>query len=76
MGKTLLAVNIAINSARCGRKILYISCEMNNEIIMQRIISSEAEVLLSNILQGNLSAYEWDKIVSCIGSSLPELKEN
>lgn len=62
MGKTSLALAIASNLAKSGRKVLFVSCEMNEEILMNRIITAEAEIELNKINKGALAEKDWDKI--------------
>lgn len=64
MGKTSLALNMAVNFAKNDRKVLFISCEMGDEILMQRIIASESEVHLNKLLGGDLSPDEWERIAN------------
>lgn len=68
MGKTSLALAIASNLAKSGRKVLFVSCEMNEEILMNRIITAEAEIELNKINKGALAEKDWDKISKTLNS--------
>ena len=77
MGKTSFALNIACNFALSGAKVLFISCEMNCDIIMQRIISSQAEVSLDKLLKGNMSEDDWEKVAKTVDElNNPRITEN
>ena len=52
MGKTALAMNIARNVAETGSILVY-SLEMGKDQLMQRLISAESRISLSDILKGD-----------------------
>jgi len=56
MGKTALAVNIAVNAALAGHKVLVFSLEMKSQKLVERTVSSMARIPFSVILTGNLDA--------------------
>lgn len=47
MGKTSLAVNVMLNMAKCGKKVLFFSLEMSKAEIVQRMIAVTGECDLS-----------------------------
>jgi len=53
MGKTALAVNIALNAAKRGEPVFIATLEMTPSEIKERIIASEADVNLRRVKQGN-----------------------
>ncbi len=55
VGKTSLALDIARNAARAGFTVGVFSLEMSREQLQDRIISSESQVPLWNILTGRIS---------------------
>lgn len=77
MGKTSLATNIAFNAASKysfetqddgskrtvdGAIVGFFSLEMSNDQLATRIISDRAEISSHKIRQGQITAYEFDKI--------------
>jgi replicative DNA helicase len=64
VGKTSLALNIAINAARAGVTIAFFSLEMPAIQLTQRVLSSEASVDSSRMRTGNLSDADWKDIIS------------
>ena len=49
MGKTALAVNLAVNAAKAGKKVAMFSLEMSKTQIGQRILASFAQMNLSSL---------------------------
>lgn len=49
MGKTVMALNIALSMAKHGKKILYFSMEMTPEELISRIIANEANISAQNL---------------------------
>ncbi|MDR2555264.1 MAG: replicative DNA helicase [Fibromonadaceae bacterium] len=54
MGKTALALNIAVNAAKQNKTVLFFSLEMNMQQLAIRVLSSEAEIDLSKLRQGKI----------------------
>ena len=63
MGKTSLALNIAVNAAKMDKVIALFSFEMNVAQITQRFLSSESKVNSLHLNTGNLSGGDMGKIV-------------
>ena len=67
MGKTALALNVALNVAKSVEKTVAIfSLEMSKEQIGTRILSAEALVENKRLTSGILDASDWDKIASAV----------
>ncbi len=65
MGKTSLALNIALNVAKAsGKAVAVFSLEMSKEQLVTRILSNQATVQSNKLLTGNLSESDWDRIAS------------
>lgn len=64
MGKTALALNIAINAVKTGVSIALFSLEMSKEQYVQRIISMESMVESSKLRSGNLDDEDWNRLLS------------
>lgn len=63
MGKTSLALNIALNVAKSTQKAVAVfSLEMSKEQLVTRVLSNEARVDSHKLLTGNLSERDWDEI--------------
>jgi replicative DNA helicase len=68
MGKTTLAMNIARNAAvEQGACVAVFSLEMSSEALVLRLLSAEANVLLSQIRLGQHSEIEEKRIMDAIG---------
>lgn len=72
-GKTALLVTIALNNARylvregLQGKILFLSMEMSVEEVTARFLSQLSEVPTTRILDGQMTADEWDRFNNAIG---------
>jgi replicative DNA helicase len=62
MGKTALALNMAVKMARDGHVVKYLSFESRSKSIINRIISSEAEVESDKITLGSLHSVEVQRV--------------
>ncbi|MEO0004537.1 MAG: replicative DNA helicase [candidate division WOR-3 bacterium] len=70
MGKTALALNIAVNaSARVSKPVAVaiFSLEMATESLIQRLICAEARVPLPKLRRGMLNNQEYTRIVTAVG---------
>ena len=63
VGKTSLALNIAMNAAKQGSSVAFVSLEMPADQIMQRIMCAEARVSLSHLRAGCIQDSDWGVIV-------------
>ena len=63
MGKTALALNIAVNAAKKGNVVALFSLEINVAQVTQRFLSSESKVNSFHLNTGNLSGGDMGKIV-------------
>lgn len=52
MGKTALACGMALNMAKCGKRIVFFTLEMSARNLIERMIATSAGVSLSVIKQG------------------------
>ena len=74
MGKTSLALNIAVNYAMMSRrKVAIFSLEMSDEQLASRILSSTAMVTSTDMRTGNLTQRDWAKLSEAV-SSLSETR--
>lgn len=72
MGKTSLALNIALNVAKNTRKAIAVfSLEMSKEQLVTRILSNEATVESQRLLTGNLRESDWTRIANATGILSP-----
>lgn len=44
MGKTAMAINIALNASRAGHKVLFLSLEQSSKAVMVRLLAAAADV--------------------------------
>ena len=65
MGKTSLALNVALNVAKgTGKTVAIFSLEMSREQLASRLLSSEALVENNRLRTGMLRETDWEKIAS------------
>jgi len=65
VGKTALALNVAIHAAtRHRKKVAFFSLEMPSEQLALRMLASEAKLDWRRLTQGQLQKYDWDKIAT------------
>lgn len=64
MGKTALAVNLAVNAAKAGKKIAMFSLEMSKTQIGQRILASFAQMNLSSLFKGELEGQDLVNLIT------------
>lgn len=63
MGKTSIALNITLNTAKtCGKTIAFFSLEMSREQLGTRLMSNESFVDNQKLVTGQLTEEEWAKI--------------
>lgn len=62
MGKTAFALNIATNAAKTGAHVLIFSLEMSEQLLSERILSSEALVEIKKMREGTVEDDEWTKL--------------
>ena len=63
MGKTSLALNIALNAAKAsGKTVAVFSLEMSRDQLVTRLIASEGLIENTRLVTGNLRESDWQKI--------------
>ena len=68
MGKSALAINMAVNVATITNKpVLFFSLEMGRAELTQRILSGEARVDSAKLRNGRLNEEDWRRIGKAIG---------
>ena len=69
MGKTSLALNIALNAAKAsGKTVAIFSLEMSRDQLVNRLIASEGLVENTRLVTGNLRESDWQKIAEAASS--------
>jgi replicative DNA helicase len=64
MGKTSIALNIALNAVRhSGKTAVFFSLEMSREQLVMRLLSAEAHIDSKKLLTGDLSMDEWNRLI-------------
>ncbi len=64
MGKTALAVNLAVNAAKAGKKVAMFSLEMSKTQIGQRILAAFALMNLSSLFKGELEGTDLVNLIT------------
>jgi len=68
MGKTALALNIAVNAAlRTNMAVGMFSLEMSRDVLVQRILCTEARVNLRDLRRGKISRQDWTRLTTALG---------
>lgn len=67
MGKTSLALNMAVAAAERQEPIAFFSLEMSNNELVQRLICSEARLSMHDMRRGNIKAHQWEDIARAMG---------
>lgn len=62
MGKTAMALNIAVNVARQNRPVAVFSLEMSKEQLVERLLSSEAYVPSDRLRTGLIEREQWEAL--------------
>ena len=71
MGKTSVALNLASNVAKQGKKVLFFSLEMNKMQLAQRVWFSHARVQSDKVRSGKIGMADW----AALGKSASELSK-
>jgi replicative DNA helicase len=65
VGKSTLALNMAVAAAKTGAPVMFSSLEMSSTELMQKIAAAEGKIALHHLThQGGLTAEEWETIRS------------
>lgn len=67
VGKTALALNMAVNAAKKGASVAIFSLEMGAEQLVQRVLCSEARINLQDVRTGYLKDSDWHAIHTAMG---------
>jgi replicative DNA helicase len=62
VGKSILGVNVAVEAARRGHGALFVSLEMPEVELADRIVAQLGAVALDSLTARNLSDGEWDRV--------------
>ncbi|MBS96868.1 MAG: replicative DNA helicase [SAR202 cluster bacterium] len=68
IGKSSLALNIAMNACKNNSTVAILSLEMSGEQLAMRMVSSEAKVDAHKVRQNLINSQEQQRIVSAIGT--------
>jgi len=69
MGKTSMALNVALSAAReSGKTVAIFSLEMSKEQLVTRLIASEGLVENQRLITGNLRESDWQRIAEAASS--------
>ena len=65
VGKSTLALNMAVAAGKTGATVLFSSLEMSSTELMQKVAAAEGKIALHHLThKGGLTAEEWEKIHS------------
>jgi replicative DNA helicase len=63
VGKSTLALNMAVAAAKTGAPVMFSSLEMSSTELMQKIAAAEGKIALHHLThQGGLTVEDWEKI--------------
>ena len=68
MGKTALSLNFALHNALYKKKkVAFFSLEMSKESVLMRLLSSLAQINLSQIMSGQIQEGRWSDLINSAG---------
>lgn len=67
VGKTMIGMQIGLNVASNGRKVMFTSLEMAEDQIMQRIITANTNIDSLRMRTGDLKDDEWADVMRVVG---------
>ena len=67
VGKTALALNMAVNAAKAGVPTTFFSLEMSASQLVQRIMCSEAKISLEKVRAGFMGEQDWQAMADAVG---------
>lgn len=67
VGKTALALNMAVNAAKYGTSVAIFSLEMSCEQLVQRVLCSEARINLQDVRTGYVKESDWHAVHVAMG---------
>ena len=67
VGKSIFAMTICMNAAKQGKRVLYISLEMEPEELMEREFAAVSLVPLTEITSDEISPESWVKLAESVG---------
>ena len=69
MGKTSIALNMAVSAAKAsGKTVAVFSLEMSRQQLAMRLLSGESHIDNYQLSQGRLSPEEWNRLAEAAGS--------
>lgn len=68
MGKTAFTLTVARNAAARNAPVVFFSLEMAAVQLVQRLVCAEAELDAQKVRTGKLENYEWQQLISRIGT--------
>lgn len=67
VGKSIFAMSICMNAAKAGKRVLYVSLEMEADEIMEREFAAASLVPLTEITSNEIQEESWMKLAQSIG---------
>lgn len=67
MGKSAFCGQVALNAARLGVRVGYITLEMGHEQVVNRIVGMDTGINLQRLRSGDLNPHEWSKFTKATG---------
>ena len=69
MGKTSIALNMAVHAARVsGKTVAIFSLEMSRQQLVMRLLSAESHIDNYKLSRGNLNPEEWSRLAEAAGN--------
>ena len=63
MGKTAFALNLAVNAAKAGGKVMIFSLDMPEDQLTERMLSAESLVDIKKIREGDVTQEDFEKLL-------------
>ena len=69
MGKTSIALNLAVSAAKdSGRTVAIFSLEMSRQQLVMRLLSSQSHIDHQQLVRGRLGPEEWNRLAEAAGT--------
>lgn len=67
VGKSVFALTYCVNAAKQGKRVLFVSLEMDEVDITERVLANAADIPLSKMTSGELEENDWEDL----GKAMP-----
>ena len=66
VGKSVFALTYCVNAAKQGKRVLFVSLEMDEVDITERVLANAADVPLNKMVSGELEQNDWEDLAKAL----------